>query len=110
MSNVGTHADVFGSGALTRDDPFARQVREKVEAVLKGRKRLDQLVGATSVRSAVGLVLGKLEGATTLNEMQAWDYLDPENQELVMSMQELYRDRVRVWRVRQSQPMARQFR
>ena len=106
MSEIRIHFDNSATDILKREDSFARQVRTKVEAVLKGRTRLDELVGATSVRGAVGLVLGKLEGATTLNEEDVWDYLDRDNRKLVIAMQDHYRDRARRWRAAQSDARA----
>lgn len=98
MSGTATTTQGLRSKAVTRNDPFTRQVREKVESVLRGKKRPDELTGATSIRGAVGLILGDLEGITTLSEAQAWDYLDAANQNLVLSMKEHYRARVQKWR------------
>lgn len=79
---------------------FERQVRERIESVLSGEKAPEELTGATSVRCATGLVLGSLEGITTLSESDAWDYLDPANVSRVFTLKEEYRDRLREWRNR----------
>lgn len=98
MSRTRVTSTTSKNDALDRRDPFARQVRQNVEAVLKGRLRLDEMVGATSIRGAVGLILGRLEEATTLGKDDIWAYLDPANRLLVLALQEHYRNRAVVWR------------
>jgi len=77
---------------------FERQVRERIEDVLSGDKKPEEIPGATSVRCAMGLVLGTLEGITTLSESDAWDYLDSGNVALVHELRDQYRDRTAQWR------------
>lgn len=79
---------------------FERQVRERIEDVLSGDKKPEEIPGATSVRCAMGLVLGTLEGITTLSESDAWDYLDSGNVALVHELRDQYRDRTAQWRKR----------
>lgn len=55
---------------------FEEQVRARVESVLNGEMKPEEIYGATSVRCAIGLVLGSLEGITTLSESDAWDLGD----------------------------------
>ncbi len=77
---------------------FEERVRERIRAVLSGDKTPEELTGATSIRCAVGLVLGTLEGITTLSESDAWDYLDPGNVALVHELRREYGNEVRQWR------------
>jgi len=77
---------------------FERQVRERIEDVLNGDKKPEEIPGATSVRCAMGLVLGTLEGITTLSERDAWDYLDSGNVALVHDLRREYSDRISRWR------------
>jgi hypothetical protein len=77
---------------------FEHQVRERIDAVLNGDKKPDEIPGATSVRCALGLVLGTLEGITTLSESDAWDYLDSGNVALVHALRGEYSDRINRWR------------
>ncbi|MGH6763748.1 MAG: hypothetical protein ACRECW_19415 [Phyllobacterium sp.] len=77
---------------------FEDQVRERIEAVLDGHKKPEDIPGATSVRCAMGLVLGTLEGITTLSERDAWDYLDPGNVAAVLKLRREYSDRISRWR------------
>lgn len=79
---------------------FERQVRERIEDVLSGDKKPEEIPGATSVRCAMGLVLGTLEGITTLSENDAWGYLDSGNVALVHELRDQYRDRTVQWRKR----------
>jgi hypothetical protein len=76
---------------------FETQVRERVEAVLSGDKKPEEIPGATSVRSAIGLVLRSLEGITTLSESAAWDYLDSGNITITQNLRSEYWDRVDEW-------------
>ncbi|WP_414900447.1 hypothetical protein [Rhizobium cremeum] len=77
---------------------FEDQVRERIKAVLDGDKKPEEIPGATSVRCAMGLVLGTLEGITTLSERDAWDYLDSGNVALVHDLRREYSDRISRWR------------
>lgn len=79
---------------------FEQQVRERVEAVLNGDIKPEEIPGATSVRCAIGLVLGSLEGITTLSESAAWDYLDAGNVTITQHLRSEYWDRVDEWRRR----------
>jgi|GEM_PF-2558733 len=79
---------------------FEQQVRERVEAVLNGETKPEEIPGATSVRCAIGLVLGSLEGITTLSESAAWDYLDAGNVTITQHLRSEYWDRVDEWRKR----------
>lgn len=79
---------------------FEEQVRARVESVLNGEMKPEEIYGATSVRCAIGLVLGSLEGITTLSESDAWDYLDAPNVILVDDLRYQYRDRTTQWRKR----------
>ncbi len=79
---------------------FEEQVRARVESVLNGEMKPEEIYGATSVRCAIGLVLGSLEGITTLSESDAWDYLDAPNVILVDDLRYQYRDRTAQWRKR----------
>jgi len=82
---------------------FRRQVVERLEAVLSGEQQPEELTGATSVRAAVGLVLGRLEGITTLSEKQAWDYLDDGNVRLVRGLRNDFADRVQQYNRRRKE-------
>lgn len=77
-------------------DTFEHQVRERVEALLDGAAQ-DTITGATSVRCATGLVLGSLDGLTTLNEESAWSYLDRHNRKLVLDLRAAYAGKLRGW-------------
>jgi hypothetical protein len=77
-------------------DTFEHQVRERVEALLGGAAQ-DTITGATSVRCAAGLVVGTLDGLTTLNEESAWSYLDRHNRKLVLALRAAYADRLHGW-------------
>jgi hypothetical protein len=77
-------------------DTFERQVRERVEALLDGIAQ-DTITGATSVRCATGLVVGNLDGLTTLDEESAWNYLDRYNRKLVLDLRAAYAGRLRGW-------------
>lgn len=79
---------------------FEQQVRERVEAVLSGDIKPEEIPGATSVRCAIGLVLRSLEGITTLSESAAWDYLDAGNVTITQHLRSEYWDRVDEWRKR----------
>lgn len=79
---------------------FEQQVRERVEAVLSGDTKPEDIPGATSVRCAIGLVLGSLEGITTLSESAAWDYLDAGNVIITQHLRSEYWERVDEWRKR----------
>lgn len=79
---------------------FETQVRERVEAVLSGDTKPEDIPGATSVRCAIGLVLRSLEGITTLSESDAWDYLDSGNITITQHLRSEYWDRVDEWRKR----------
>ncbi|MBY3167380.1 hypothetical protein [Rhizobium laguerreae] len=77
---------------------FERQVRERIEDVLNGNKRPEEIPGATSVRCATGLVLRSLEGITTLSESDAWDYLDSGNVTITQNLRSEYWERADKWR------------
>lgn len=77
---------------------FERQVRERIEDVLSGGKAPEEIVGATSVRCATGLVLRSLEGITTLSENDAWDYLDDGNAAITRNLRSEYWDAVDRWK------------
>jgi hypothetical protein len=77
---------------------FETHVRERVEAVLSGDTKPEELTGATSVRCAVGLVLRNLEGITTLSEDDAWDYLDSGNATTARDLRGEYWYLVEEWR------------
>lgn len=81
---------------------FELQVRERIEAVLDGDKKPEEIPGATSVRCAMGLVLGTLEGITTLSESDAWDYLDVGNVAVVHELRVEYWDKAKEWRQRRA--------
>ncbi|MGH6761212.1 MAG: hypothetical protein ACRECW_06420 [Phyllobacterium sp.] len=77
---------------------FETQVRERVEAVLSGDTKPEEIPGATSVRCAIGLVLRSLEGITTLSENAAWDYLDSGNVTITQHLRSENWDKVDEWR------------
>jgi len=79
---------------------FERQVRERLDAVLNGEKKPEEIPGATSVRCAMGLVLRSLEGITTLSENDAWDYLDDGNAVITKELRSEYWDKADKWRKR----------
>lgn len=79
---------------------FEQQVRERVEAVLSGDIKPEEIPGATSVRCAIGLVLRSLEGITTLSENDAWDYLDAGNVTITQHLRSEFWERVDDWRKR----------
>lgn len=72
-----------------------REVRAKLAEILNGSKPPAEIAACTSVRAAVGLVIGELADLTQLNESQAWEYLNPENVAMVRQLQREYCDRVR---------------
>ncbi|MCD2175353.1 hypothetical protein [Rhizobium sp. C4] len=76
---------------------FEKQVRERVEAVLTGEAAPEDLTGATSVRCSVGLILGTLEGITTLSERDAWNYLDRVNVTMTHRLSAEYWPIVKEW-------------
>ena len=84
--------------AAPRDEVFARQVIERTDAILDGRLRPEDATGATSVRCAVGLVLGKLDGLTTLSTGEALEFLAEHNRQLVFELRTEYASRVDTWR------------
>lgn len=78
---------------------FEYEVRGKLAQVLAGAD-LSSVLGSTTVRGALGLILDNLALATEASEEWIWYQLQPENKKLVHRLRDEFWDEIAAWKAK----------